>query len=74
MTNHTPKAFLRGRNQPKRPVSTYLNLRNARLKEQAERRRKQWDEMIKANGLIIPNPITHYRYLHPTRGWRTAWF
>ncbi|MEQ8308084.1 MAG: hypothetical protein RIA09_16235 [Hoeflea sp.] len=71
---HTPKAFLRGRNQAKRPHSTYLNLRNARLLEAAIRRREEWDQMIKANGLTMKNPITHFPYLHPTRGWRTEWF
>lgn len=80
MTRHTPKAFVRGRNGYKRPVNTYLNLLNAKLLGEAEQERADWAAKIKANHLTgrdgrpLANPITHYSYLHPTKGYRTVRF
>jgi hypothetical protein len=76
MTIHTPKAFRRGRNQVIRPINTYLNLRNAKLKDDAEKERARWAKDIKANHLVgangmpLPNPIKGYMQLHPTRGYK----
>lgn len=80
MTNHTPKAFLRGRNNTRRPVNTYLNLLNAKLLELALKERAAWGKIIKANGLkdskgrTLANPITKFTQLHPTKGYRTEHF
>lgn len=76
MTTHTPKAFLRGRNQVIRPHNTYLNLLNAKAKELAEAARAYWAKEIKANRLLgrdgeaMSNPIKGWMRLHPTRGYK----
>ena len=80
MTVHTPKAFTRGRNQIKRPHSTYLNLLNARLLEAALKKREEWDRIISSNklkdrhGRTLENPVRKYPQLHPTKGYRLTWF
>ncbi|MDW9531949.1 hypothetical protein RWE87_13785 [Sinorhizobium meliloti] len=80
MTIHTPKAFLRGRNNIQRPYSTTLNLLNARLLEAALKEREKFDEVIDANKLTdrkgnrLKNPITKYRQLHATKGYRLHTF
>ncbi|MDW9491745.1 hypothetical protein [Sinorhizobium meliloti] len=80
MTIHTPKAFLRGRNGINRPHSTYLNLLNAKFLTEALKEREAWDKTIDANKLTdrkgnrLKNPITKYRQLHATKGYRLHTF
>jgi len=80
MFGHSPKAFTRGRNQIKRPHSTYLNRLNARLLEKALAAREDWDRIIDANRLTdgkgrrLANPITGYLRIHPTKGYRSERF
>lgn len=80
MFGHSPKAFTRGRNQIKRPHSTYLNRLNANLLEKALKAREDWDRIIDANhlkdakGQRLANPITSYLRIHPTKGYRSERF
>ncbi|MBB5276283.1 hypothetical protein HNR26_002335 [Rhizobium rosettiformans] len=75
-TIHSPKAFTRGRNNPIRPHSTYLNRLNAKLLEEALIERDEWDKIIDANklkdsrGQRMANPVTGHLRIHPTKGYR----
>ena len=74
MFRNNPKSFLRGRTQPLRPDTTWLQRFNASLYVKALKAKTAAEEEAKKTGLPVATFFRKYPYLHPTRGYKLAWF